>query len=247
MIHPLDPAEIAEFADGLDEIIVVEEKRALHRVGGQGVLYGTPVRAAVSPARRHPTGTALFAADGELDADAIAAGLARRLAARRGFAPVAAWQAAARPRQRAPALLPLVARTPYFCSGCPHNSSTKVPEGSLVGAGIGCHALVLMMTPDAVGDVIGLTQMGGEGAQWIGMAPFLEDGKHLLQNIGDGTFHHSGSLAVRAAVAAGVNITYKLLYNSAVAMTGGQQAVGAMPVAALTRLLAAEGRARASS
>jgi indolepyruvate ferredoxin oxidoreductase len=239
MIHPLIPAEITEFADGLDEIIVVEEKRGFVESAVKDVLYGTASAPRVT-GKTVAGGSALFASDGELDADGVAAGLASRLGSRPGFATVAAWQAAAA-AQRTPALLPLVARTPYFCSGCPHNTSTKVPDGSLVGGGIGCHALVLMMTPDAVGNVVGLTQMGGEGAQWIGMAPFLEDGKHLLQNIGDGTFHHSGSLAVRAAVAAGVNVTYKLLYNSAVAMTGGQQATGAMPIPALTRMLLAEG------
>jgi len=228
MIHPLIPAEIAEFADGLDEIIVVEEKRGFIESAVKQVLYGTP-RAPRVTGKMTPDGRALFAADGELDADSIAAGLASRLGGPRTAAP------------RPLALLPLVARTPYFCSGCPHNTSTKVPAGSLVGGGIGCHALVLMMAPDAVGSVVGLTQMGGEGAQWIGMAPFVKDGQHLLQNIGDGTFHHSGSLAVRAAVAAGVNVTYKLLYNSAVAMTGGQQPAGAMPVPALTRMLLAEG------
>jgi indolepyruvate ferredoxin oxidoreductase len=239
MIHPLIPAEITEFAAGLGEIIVVEEKRGFLESAVKQILYGTADAPRVM-GKTTPEGTALFAADGELDADLIAAGLARHLGTLPGFATVTAWQAA-RAARRTFALLPLAARTPYFCSGCPHNSSTKVPDGSVVGGGIGCHALVLMMSPDSVGDVLGLTQMGGEGAQWIGMAPFLRTHKHLLQNIGDGTFHHSGSLAVRAAVAAGVDVTYKLLYNSAVAMTGGQQAVGAMSIPALTAMLTAEG------
>ena len=129
---------------------------------------------------------------------------------------------------------------PYFCSGCPHNSSTKVAPGTLVGGGIGCHAMVAFMPEEQVGEVIGLCQMGGEGAQWMGIAPFVTQ-RHLVQNLGDGTFAHSGSLAIRAAVASGVNITFKLLRNSAVAMTGGQRAVGELPVDRLLALLAAEG------
>jgi indolepyruvate ferredoxin oxidoreductase len=239
MIHPLIATEIEEFADGLAEIIVVEEKRPFIESAVKEILYGVRSAPAVT-GKTDPAGAKLFAAYGELDADLIAAGLAARLGTRPEFTTVTAWQAGQALR-RPVTQLPLVARTPYFCSGCPHNSSTKVPEGSLVGGGIGCHALVLMMEPEAVGDVVGLTQMGGEGAQWIGMAPFLRTRRHLLQNIGDGTFHHSGSLAVRAAIASGVNVTYKLLYNSAVAMTGGQQAVGAMSIPALTKMLAAEG------
>jgi indolepyruvate ferredoxin oxidoreductase len=239
MIHPLVPEEITEFAAGLDEIIVVEEKRPFVESAVKQVLYGCGDAPRIT-GKVMPDGTALFAADGELDADLVAAGLARRLGALPGFATVTAWQAR-RTARRPLALLPLAARTPYFCSGCPHNSSTKVPAGSVVGGGIGCHTLVLMMNPDNVGDVLGLTQMGGEGTQWIGMAPFQRTRKHLLQNIGDGTFHHSGSLAVRASVAAGIDVTYKLLYNSAVAMTGGQQAVGAMSIPALTTMLTAEG------
>ncbi|GAA2358746.1 indolepyruvate ferredoxin oxidoreductase family protein [Dactylosporangium salmoneum] len=230
MIHPLIPDEITEFAAGLDEIIVVEEKRPFVESALKQILYGSADAPRIS-GKGAPDGTAIFASDGELDADGVAAGLARRLGGR----------PAGRGARRTIVPLPLVARTPYFCSGCPHNRSTKVPDGSLVGAGIGCHTLVLMMSPDTVGDVMGLTQMGGEGTQWIGMSPFLRTRKHLLQNIGDGTFHHSGSLAVRASVAAGIDVTYKLLYNSAVAMTGGQQAVGAMSIPALTRMLTAEG------
>jgi indolepyruvate ferredoxin oxidoreductase len=239
MVHPLIASEIEAFADGLGEIIVVEEKRPFIESAVKEILYGVKNAPAVT-GKSDPTGAKLFAAYGELDADLITAGLASRLGTRPEFTTVTAWQAKQALR-RPVTQLPLVSRTPYFCSGCPHNSSTKVPEGSLVGGGIGCHALVLMMEPEAVGDVVGLTQMGGEGAQWIGMAPFLRTRRHLLQNIGDGTFHHSGSLAVRAAIASGVNVTYKLLYNSAVAMTGGQQATGAMAIPALTRMLAAEG------
>jgi indolepyruvate ferredoxin oxidoreductase len=241
MIHPLEPSIIETFADGLTEIIVVEEKRPFIETAVKDLLYGLDGAPAVT-GKRMPGGTTLFPLDGELDPDVVAAGLASRMSRIGGFASVDAWLARARPR-RGPISLPLVTRTPYFCSGCPHNISTKVPAGATVGAGIGCHSMVTMMDAAHVGDVAGMTQMGGEGAQWIGMAPFLER-DHLIQNLGDGTFHHSGSLAIRAAIAAGVDITYKLLYNSAVAMTGGQQAVGAMSIPAICEAMTAEGIAR---
>jgi len=136
----------------------------------------------------------------------------------------------------------ITARSAAFCSGCPHNRSTVHPVDSLAGGGIGCHGLAGRV--DRPGSVVtGLTHMGGEGAQWIGQA-FAYDGGHIFQNIGDGTFFHSGQLAVQACVAAGVNVTYKLLYNSTVAMTGGQDAVGTLSVPDVTRKLEVEGIVR---
>ncbi|MEV4148689.1 indolepyruvate ferredoxin oxidoreductase family protein [Amycolatopsis sp. NPDC049691] len=233
-IHPLEPGIVREFAEGLSEIVVVEEKRSFIETALKEVLYGVPGAPAVT-GKKDRDGRTLFTELGELDPDGIAAGLARRLP--EGITSVDAFESR---RRRERISVPLLARTPYFCSGCPHNSSTKVPEGTLVGGGIGCHTMALFMEPDQVGTVLGVTQMGGEGTQWIGMAPFVE-AEHFVQNIGDGTFTHSGSLAVRAAVAAGVNITYKLLYNSAVAMTGGQDAVGGLPVEKVAELLLVEG------
>ncbi|MEU9319960.1 indolepyruvate ferredoxin oxidoreductase family protein [Streptomyces sp. NPDC048295] len=238
MIHPLEPSVVERFAAGLSHIIVVEEKRPLIETAVKELLYGRADTPTVT-GKRAADGSVLFPLDGELGPDAIATRLAARLMSIGGFPTVRRWSETARPAHRR-MQLPLLTRTPYFCSGCPHNISTRTPQGSTVGAGIGCHAMVTLMDPVQAGDVIGMTQMGGEGAQWIGMQPFL-DRDHLIQNLGDGTFHHSGSLAVRAAVSGGVNVTYKLLYNSAVAMTGGQQPVGVMPVPAICAALLAEG------
>ncbi|MFD2089954.1 indolepyruvate ferredoxin oxidoreductase family protein [Blastococcus deserti] len=243
MVSPLEPRILSEFAEGLDEIVVVEEKRPFVELAVKDLLYGVPGAPAVY-GKRGPAGERLLRADADLPPEVIATALAPRVLARTGSAPVAAWlERAAAPSRPARTLLPLVTRTPFFCSGCPHNRSTAVPEGSLVGAGIGCSALASFMPEARVGSIVGLAQMGGEGVAWIGMAPFVEH-RHLLQNLGDGTYHHSGSLAIRASVAAGSHITYKLLHNGAVAMTGGQQAVGRMAVPEIVAELLAEGVSR---
>ena len=235
MPWPLEEATVREFADGLEEILVVEEKRSFLETAIRDVLYGGPAQPAVT-GKRDADGSELIPAHGELDADSIACPLRRRMTAR-GIAVEPG------PAEPVRTLLPVVSRVPYFCSGCPHNSSTKPLPGTLVGGGIGCHALVLLMDESQAGTVTGLCQMGGEGMQWIGMAPFL-DRDHFVQNIGDGTFDHSGSLAIRAAVAAGANMTYKLLYNSAVAMTGGQRPASGMTVPQIVNVLLAERVAR---
>ena len=235
---PVDEQQVRDFAHGLAEVVVVEEKNPTLELLVKSAMYDSDERPRVV-GRRDERGEPLVPGTGMLDADRLLEPLRRRLAARLGDDRLRPLPA---PRERS--LIPLnVNRTPFYCSGCPHNVSTRAPEGTLVGGGIGCHAMVALMEPERVGDVAGLTAMGNEGAQWIGMAPFIERG-HLVQNIGDGTYFHSGSLAVRAAVAAGVDITYKLLYNGTVAMTGGQDPQGQMTVPDVVQSLLLEGVSR---
>lgn len=239
MVHPLEPGIVSEFARGLTEILVIEEKKAFIELAVKDLLYGTPNAPRVF-GKRNADGAELFRADSDLPSDYIAPRLAAALVRHRADSPAQQWLDQQQQTRRAPTMLPLLQRTPYFCSGCPHNSSTRVPDGALVGGGIGCHGLITFLPRERVGSSIGLSAMGGEGAAWTGMSPFVSQ-QHLFQNLGDGTFHHSGSLAIRAAIAGGANITYKILYNDTVAMTGGQDAVGKMGVRQLVDELLAEG------
>jgi indolepyruvate ferredoxin oxidoreductase len=234
MLFPMEPGIVREFARGLEELLVIEEKRAFTELFIRDVLYNQSERPRVV-GKHDEQGGILVPANGELDADRIAQLVASRLERKLHLDSITARVALLEALRERPSPLTLV-RQPYFCSGCPHNRSTVVPEGSIAAAGIGCHGMALYMDRNTYG----LTHMGGEGAQWVGMAPFTET-PHIFQNLGDGTFFHSGSLAIRQAVAAGTNVTYKILYNSAVAMTGGQDAAGAIPVPELTRALEAEG------
>ena len=233
---PVDEQQVRDFAHGLAEVLVVEEKNPTLELLVKSAMYDSDERPRVV-GRHDERGAPLV--PGHRDA--------RRRPPARAVAPPPRRPPRRRracgrcPAKREASRIPLtINRTPFYCSGCPHNLSTRVPEGTLVGGGIGCHAMVALMEPERVGDIAGLTAMGNEGAQWIGMAPFVER-DHLVQNLGDGTFFHSGSLAIRAAVAAGVDITYKLLYNGTVAMTGGQDPQGQM-TRARGRAVAAAGR-----
>jgi indolepyruvate ferredoxin oxidoreductase len=234
MLFPMEPGIVREFARGLEELLVVEEKRAFCELFIRDILYNQAERPRVT-GKYDLEGRPLVPADAELDADRIAQIVASRLERKIHLESITARVALLEALRQRPAPMTL-ARQPYFCSGCPHNRSTVLPEGSIASAGIGCHGMALLMDRRTMG----LTHMGGEGVQWVGMAPFTET-RHIFQNLGDGTFFHSGSLAIRQAVAAGTNVTYKILYNSAVAMTGGQDAAGAMPVPEMTRQLHAEG------
>ncbi|MFC4947901.1 indolepyruvate ferredoxin oxidoreductase family protein [Pseudonocardia sp. GCM10023141] len=239
MPFPFDGEAVAAMTEGLAEVLVVEDKTPFLEDALKAALYRRPA-APVVVGRHDETGRPLLTARSALGAEDVALALTARIGADRLPAAAAAHLTSLRPPRPSRILLPTVsARTPYFCSGCPHNTSTRTGDDTIVGVGIGCHAMVALDGAGR-GNQIGLTQMGGEGAQFIGIAPFTDD-RHFVQNLGDGTFHHSGSLAIRAAVAAGLTMTYKLLYNDAVAMTGGQRAEGRLDVPALTQLLATEG------
>nr|BFE57779.1 indolepyruvate ferredoxin oxidoreductase family protein [Dactylosporangium thailandense] len=231
MIYPLDPAVVERFADGLEHIVVVEEKRDFIESAIRGALYPTPHRPVVV-GKRDRAGRLLVPAHGELGVDRLKPILRRELGLPE---PVRA----AAP-SRGPIALPLLTRTSAYCSGCPHNRSTVLPAGAVIGGGVGCHGMFYFDPRLASNEKLPVVPMGSEGVPWIGISPFASTG-HVFQNLGDGTFSHSGLLAVRACVAAGVNITFKILFNGYVAMTGGQPIAGGMPVPALTRELAAEG------
>ena len=232
---PFDAELVRTFARGLDEIVVVEEKNPTLEWLIKDALYGRGHHPLVV-GKTHEDGRTLMQSWGRLDADAMMPGLRERLAPRLADRLAPPPQPA---RERA--LIPLeVNRTPFFCSGCPHNWGTKVPDGALVGAGTGCHGMSLLMDDDRVGETIGITAMGNEGAQWVGMAPFVET-DHIFQNYGDGTFFHSAQLALQYCIGAGMNITFKILYNGTVAMTGGQDSTSPIAVPELVTILLAHG------
>ena len=236
---PLEPEGLKRFAEGLDEILVVEEKRPLleHQIKEQ--LYHLERRPRVF-GKFDESGKWILPSAGDLTPADVARVIGERL--RRFTADPALETALARLNAidaAAKRAAPPTKRIAYFCSGCPHNSSTKVPEGSRALAGIGCHFMAQWMDRNTST----YTQMGGEGGTWIGASPFSKT-KHVFQNMGDGTYYHSGLLAIRAAVAAKTNITFKVLFNDAVALTGGQPMDGPLSVAMLAQQLAAEGVGR---
>jgi indolepyruvate ferredoxin oxidoreductase len=243
MVWPLEPEGVRHFAEGLEEILVVEEKRQLLEYQLKEELYNwkDDVRPRVigkfDEIGEWSEGGWLLPATGELPVATIARVIAERIGRFFTSPTIAARLALIESKQKA-ALTPIVLaeRKPHFCSGCPHNSSTRVPEGSRAVAGIGCHYMVTWMDRSTST----FTHMGGEGVPWVGQAPFTSE-KHIFANLGDGTYFHSGILAIRQSIAAKVPITYKILYNDAVAMTGGQPVDGILSVASITRQLEAEG------
>ena len=236
---PIPREQLVDFADGLDLIIVVEEKRSLIEVQVREELYGT-ANQPVCIGKKDEQGNWLFPVKGALDPNDVAICIGERLLRVAPNDELAANVARLKSAQRALAETTDVAlRIPYFCSGCPHNTSTRVPEGSRAYAGIGCHFMAQWMDRKT----LGFTQMGGEGANWIGEAPFSKT-PHVFQNLGDGTYNHSGYLAIRAAIDSGTTMTYKILFNDAVAMTGGQANEGGLNVPQIARQVAAEGASR---
>jgi len=240
MTWPLEPQGIGAFARGLEDIVVVEEKKAFIERQMKEYFYNWPASWGARPSivgKYDEQGEWILPSTGELTPATIAGVIGRRI--QRFFNTESIEQRLrwmdekeaemALPRAQFP-------RVPHYCSGCPHNTSTNVPDGSRAMAGIGCHYMVTWMDRDT--DTF--THMGGEGVTWAGQAAFT-DTPHVFQNLGDGTYFHSGSLAIRQAIAAGVNITYKILYNDAVAMTGGQPVDGTLTVPQIAQQMRAEG------
>ena len=236
LIWPLEPEGLAEFSDGHQALLVVEEKKSFLELQAASILINRVDRPRLL-GKFDESGLPLLSCALPLEPKDIAQAIAGRLAALGLLTDELRAQSEA---LRDVAVIPAVAtvkRTPYFCSGCPHNRSTRIPDGSISMTGIGCHTMANFVRP---AQALLPTQMGGEGANWIGLAPFTRT-RHVFQNMGDGTYYHSGLLAIRAAVAAGVNITFKILYNDAVAMTGGQPVDGPLSVAAIARQVRNEG------
>ena len=256
VVWPLEATITREFAQGLQEILVVEEKRQVIEYQLKEELYNW--RPDVRPnvlgkfdesegiggewSRPNPSQNWLLRPQADLTPAIIARAIAKRLKKLGVPDDVAARMDAhlavidAKEKRLAAKTSDTGDRIPYFCSGCPHNTSTRVPEGSRAVAGIGCHYMAVWMDRSTVS----FSQMGGEGVSWVGQAPFTTE-KHIFANLGDGTYYHSGLLAIRQAIAARVNITYKVLFNDAVAMTGGQPIDGTLRVPEMTRELDAEG------
>ena len=234
---PLDMKSFHDWAEGLDLIVVVEEKRKLIEVQVKESIFDDRRGRRVYGWKKGGTDEELFPTRYALDPVMIAEKIGNILVEEgRGTDHVKAGLTAIEQARRADNAPEIITRKPWFCSGCPHNSSTKLPEGSRAYAGIGCHYMVQWMDRETTG----FTQMGGEGVNWVGEAPFSKRG-HVFQNLGDGTYNHSGILAIRAALAAGTTITYKILYNDAVAMTGGQANEGGLTAPQIVRELLAMG------
>ncbi|MDY0046358.1 MAG: indolepyruvate ferredoxin oxidoreductase family protein [Thauera propionica] len=234
MLFPMEPTIVREFAQGLEEIFVIEEKRPFLEMFAKQVLYGM-ANAPRIVGKFDEEERELLPHYGEFESDTIVRALLKRLSRKTRIESAENWLKRLdeiHSRNK----LPTAVRTAWYCSGCPHNTSTKAVDDSIVSAGIGCHTMAMWMGRNVV---MG-THMGAEGTQWIGMAPFTE-AQHIFQNMGDGTYAHSGSLAIRYAASTGVNITFKLLRNAHTSMTGGQAIQGEVPVVNMVADLLANG------
>ena len=237
-IWPLEPSGIQDFAAGHETLFFIEEKKSFVELQAAEILINEPSHPRLI-GKKDEAGAPLLSEALQLEPVGIAEAIADRLhvmeigdAALQAIRQMLGACLASGGSDKAATI-----RSPYFCSGCPHSRSTRIPEGSLSMTGIGCHTMVSFVRPD---EALLPTHMGGEGANWIGLAPYT-DVPHIFQNMGDGTYFHSGLLAIRAAIAAGVNITYKILYNDAVAMTGGQPVDGPISVAEIAQQVRHEG------